>query len=147
MRRELPDDVHENIKRLCAEGDSLAEAGRFAEAVSHFDQALSMVPVPPHEWEAATWIFTAIGDTQFLAAEYEKARVALTNVMLCPNALDNPFIWLRRGQVYFELGDTRLAEDSLASAYMLGGKEIFSGEDPKYASFILPKLKPSATGD
>ena len=67
--------------------------------------------------------------------------------VLRPKALDNPFIWLRRGQVYFELGDTRLAEDGLASAFMLGGREIFSGQDPKYAAFILPKLRPSATGD
>jgi len=147
MRGELPDAVHENIKRLCTENDSLADARRFAEAKSCFDQALSLLPVPPHEWEAATWIYTALGDTHFLAAEYEKARTALTHVMLCPKALENPFIWLRRGQVFFELGDTRQAEDSLASAFMLGGKDIFNGEDPKYADFILPKLKPSATGD
>jgi len=88
-----------------------------------------------------------IGDAQFLAREYEKSRVALTQVMLCPNALDNPFISLRRGQVYFELGDTRLAEDSLASAFTLGGTEIFDSEAPKYAAFILPKLKRPATGD
>jgi hypothetical protein len=62
--------------------------------------------------------------------------------MLCPNALENPFIWLRRGQVYFELGDMRLAEDGLASAFMLGDKNIFEGEDPKYSEFILSKLKP-----
>jgi hypothetical protein len=59
--------------------------------------------------------------------------------MLCPNALDNPFLSLRRGQVYFELGDMRQAQDSLASALMLAGREIF--EDPKYAAFILSKME------
>ena len=43
-----------------------------------------------------------------------------------------------------ELGDNRLAEDSLASAFMLAGREIVDDEDPKYEAFILPKLKPSA---
>jgi tetratricopeptide (TPR) repeat protein len=147
MPRELPDATHEQIKRLCAEGDSLAEVRRFAEAVGRYKQALALVPVPPHEWEAATWIYAAMGDAQFLAGEYEQARVSLTQVMLCPNALENPFIWLRRGQVYFELGDTRLAEDSLASAFMLGGREIFDSEDQKYAAFILPKIKRQVTGD
>jgi len=143
MPRELPDELHQHIERLCAEGDSLADEGHFEEAVTRFEKALALVPAPAHEWEAATWIYAAIGDTRFLGAQYEEARVALTAVMLCPNALENPFIWLRRGQVYFELGDMRLAEDSLASAFMLGGKEIFEGEDPKYSEFILPKLKPA----
>ena len=61
--------------------------------------------------------------------------------MLCPDALDNPLIWLRRGQVYFELGDVPLADGCLASAYMLGGKEIFDRQDPKYMDYISNKLK------
>lgn len=65
----------------------------------------------------------------------------MTRVMLCPNALDNPFVWLRRGQVYFELGNLDQAADSLASAFMLGGAEIFEVEAPKYWEFISPKLR------
>jgi len=55
--------------------------------------------------------------------------------------LDNPFIWLCRGQVYFELGDMKQAQDILASAFMLAGQEIFETEDRKYAAFILPKME------
>jgi predicted Zn-dependent protease len=61
--------------------------------------------------------------------------------MLCPNAPDNPFLWLRRGQVYFELGDMKQAQDSLASAFMLAGRAIFETEDPKYGAFILQKME------
>jgi tetratricopeptide (TPR) repeat protein len=141
VNRELPDDVHESIKRFCAEGDSLAEAARYREAVARYDQALALLPTPHQDWEAATWIYAALGDTHFLAGDFERARQALTTVMLCPNALDNPFLWLRRGQVYFELGDMTQAQDSLASAFMLAGQEIFATEDPKYGAFILPKME------
>jgi tetratricopeptide (TPR) repeat protein len=141
MSRELPDEIYESIKRFCSEGDSLAEAKRYSEAVARFEEALSLLPIPREKWDAATWIYAALGDTHFLAGDFERARQALTAVMLCPNALDNPFIWLRRGEVYFELDDMQQAQDSLASAFMLGGHEIFEREDPKYAAFILPIMK------
>jgi tetratricopeptide (TPR) repeat protein len=140
MNSKLPDDIHENIQRLCAEGDSLVEAAHYSDALARFKQALALLPVPHLEWEAATWIYAALGETYFLAGDFECARQALTTIMLCPAALDNPFVWLRRGQVYFELGDMQQAQDSLASAFMLAGREVFEHEDPKYAAFILPKL-------
>ncbi len=141
MSRELPEDIHESIKRICAEGDSFAEAARFPDALARYEQALSLLPIPVHVWEAATWIYAAIGDAHFLVGDFERACQALTAVMLCPNALDNPFLWLRRGEVYFELGDMKQAQDALASAFMLGGREIFEREDRKYAEFILPKME------
>jgi tetratricopeptide (TPR) repeat protein len=140
MDRMLPDDIHTSIQRLCGEGDSLVETQSFKNAITRFEQALELLPEPREKWEAATWIYTALGDTHFHAGEFEHARQALTTALLCPNALGNPFIWLRRGEIYFELGELKHAEDSLASAYMLGGHEIFKNEDPKYAAFILPKL-------
>jgi len=141
MNREFPDDIHDSIKRFCAEGDSLAGTENYPDAIAQYEQALAILPTPHQEWEASTWIYAALGDTHFLAGNFERARQALTTVMLCPNALDNPFLWLRRGEVYFELGDMKQAQDSLASAFMLAGREIFETEDPKYAAFILPKLE------
>jgi len=67
VNRELPDDVHESIKRFCAEGDSLAEAARYPDAITRYDQALALLPTPHQDWEAATWIYAALGDTHFLA--------------------------------------------------------------------------------
>ena len=120
----------------------MADAGDHLAAVEQFECAIALLPAPVEEWSAATWLFTAVGDSYFLAGDFERARVALNRAHLCPDALDNPFIWLRRGQVYYELGDTRLADDCLASAYMLGDMEIFDREDPKYAAYILAKLLP-----
>ncbi len=144
MNRELPDPIYTEVTRLSSEGNALADAGEHRNAVQHFERAAALLPLPVEEWTAATWLFTAIGDSFFLAGDFESARVALNRAQLCPDSLDNPFIWLRRGQVHYELGDTRLADDCLGSAYMLGGTEIFDSEDPKYANYILAKLKPPA---
>ena len=52
--------------------------------------------------------------------------------MHCPNAIGNPFIHLRLGQVQYELDDFERAKDELARALILGGSGIFEEEDLKY---------------
>jgi tetratricopeptide (TPR) repeat protein len=141
VNRELPDDVHSEVGRLSADGNSLVNDGDFAGAIAQFERALVLLPTPIEDWSAATWLLTAIGETYFFAEDFESARLALNRALLCPESLDNPLIWLRRGQVYFELGDTHLADDCLASAYMLGGDKVFEHEDPKYAEYIHTKLE------
>ena len=139
---ELPDDIYSEVTRLSSAGNTLADTGDYLCAVREFERALRLLPPPTEDWSAAFWLYTAIGDSYFLAGDYERARVALNQAQLFDESLDNPFIWLRRGQVYYELGDTKLADDCLASAYMLGGTEVFDREDPKYAEYILAKLHP-----
>ena len=141
---ELPDDIHSLVTRISAAGDALIESGDFLGAASEFKRALGVLPQPTDDWSAALWLYVAIGDAYFFAGDYESARVALNRAQYFDTSLENPFIWLRRGQVYFELGATELADDCLASAFMLGGPEIFEREDPKYADYIMPKLKPAA---
>lgn len=141
MNAELPDDIHAEVERLGSTGNDLANDGNYLEAVKHFERAVSLLPAPVEMWTAATWLFTAIGDSYYLAGDLDRALVALNRALLCPEALDNPFVWLRLGQVHYDLGDLRPADDCLASAYMLGGNEIFDSEDPKYANYILAKLK------
>src|SRR5438477_11803262 len=102
---ELDDEVYEVIKARCAEGDELAEADRFDEAVRKYEDALALVPKPVDHWSAATWIYAAIGDAWFLKGEYERARHAMNRALICPDGIGNPFIHLRLGQAQFELGD------------------------------------------
>lgn len=141
VNRELPVEIYSEVIRLSSVGDELADAGDHIGAVRQFQQAVALLPSPVEKWNAATWLFTAIGDSFFLSGDLDSALVALNRAQLCPDALNNPFVWLRRGQIYYEVGDTRLADDCLASAYMLGGTEIFDREDQKYADYILAKLK------
>jgi tetratricopeptide (TPR) repeat protein len=144
--RSLPDSVHTEIEALCARGDEFAEAEKFVEALEAYWSAYDLLPDPPHQWEAATWILTAIGDANFLQRDFTAGCDNLSSVMHCPGAIGNPFIHLRLGQCQFELGDRDRAADELARAYMGGGSELFDEEDPKYFAFLKTVLKPPADG-
>jgi len=143
---ELPKETHGKIIALSRKADGLAGQGQYADAIQVYMQAVKLLPQPTHDWEAATWLWVAIGDAHFLAKNYVQARSALSEAMRCPGALGNPFIHLRLGQTQFELGNMQRAGDELARAYLQEGKAIFKAEDPKYLGFIKSKLKPPPGG-
>lgn len=143
---ELPYGIHQQIITLSKKGDALASQTLYKEAIAQYTAALELLPHPREKWRACTWLLVAIGDAHFLAKDYRPARVALTDAMHCPDAIGNPFVHLRLGQVQYELGNSAWAADELARAYMGGGKEIFKPEDPKYFAFVKSKLKPPANG-
>jgi tetratricopeptide (TPR) repeat protein len=133
---EIPPAEMMSIERFCAEGDTSASAGRFEEAVERYNEAWSLVPEPKNRWNASTWILAAIGDACFLGGYQTSAREALEYAMTCPNAVGNPFLHLRLGQVLFDAGEPDGAADNLMRAYMGAGAEIFSSENPKYLTFL-----------
>ena len=139
--RELDSGLYARIKALCEQGDQASEAGRFQEAKGCFLEALAFIPEPLEEWEASTWVLTALGDCSFLLHDLAAARGYLSRAVRCPDGLGNPFIHLRLGQCQLELGEEARARDELARAYMGGGPEIFDGEDPKYFAFIKRFMK------
>lgn len=139
---DLPKSIADAIQPLCDKGEELGKQGQSREAIEKFSEAFKLLPKPPHQWLAATWILTAIGDTAFLAGDMRTAGAAFGEVGLCEGWHDNPFIRLRRGQVAFEAGDLRQASNELASAFIIERYGIFEREDQKYAEFILAQLDP-----
>lgn len=133
---ELDDAIHDEIKRFCAAGDQLANQKKYEEAVGEYNKAWELVPEPKSEWDASTWILAAVGDACFLSGYFASALEALEYAMHCPNAIGNPFLHLRLGQVLFEKGQLDRAADELMRAYMGAGDEIFLQEDPKYIDFL-----------
>jgi tetratricopeptide (TPR) repeat protein len=133
--------VHRRIRELCARGDALAAQRRFEEAFEFYRDALKLVPEPVEEWEATTWILSAIGDSYFLAGRFEKSLAAFGDAVRCPGGLGNPFIHLRLGECCLELGQQGRAADELARAYMGAGREIFAKEDPKYIQFLGTRIQ------
>jgi len=138
---ELADDIHQEIQRLCAEGDERAEEGRFAAAFPLYWAAFDLLPEPKTEWEAGTWILAAIGDANFLAGDFEAGRDNLATAMHFPDAIGNPFLHLRLGQCQYELGDLDRAADELMRAYMGEGPGLFAEEDPKYLAFLATRAE------
>jgi len=133
---ELGDVIHDEIKRFCAAGDQLADQKKYEEALGQYTKAWELVPEPKSEWEASTWILAAVGDSCFLSGYFSSALEALEYAMHCPNAIGNPFLHLRLGQVLFEKEQLDRAADELIRAYMGAGDEIFLREDPKYIEFL-----------
>lgn len=142
----LPDELHEKITELSKAGDALVEKKQYRAAVEKYVEALELLPEPITDWEACTWLLTAIGDAHFLAGNYEYARKALSDAMHCPRAIGNPFTHMRLGQAQFELGNMDRAADELARAYIREGLKIFEGENPKYVRFIKSRLQPPPGG-
>ena len=138
---ELADTIHAEIQRLCALGDSHAEAQRYTEALQNYWAAWDLLPEPKSQWDAATWILSAVCDANFLGGDYRAGRDNLANAMHCPGAVGNPFLHLRLGQCEFELGDLDRAADELMRAYMGAGTEIFEQQDPKYIGFLQTRAK------
>jgi len=143
---ELDDAIHEKIKTLCADGDELAENEDYVEAERAYLAAWDLLPEPQHDWEAATWILAALGDSQYLRGDFDAATETLQAAMHCPGAIGNPFLHMRLGECQFERGNLTRAEDELARAFLLEGSAIFDDEDPKYLTFVKSKLKPPAGG-
>ena len=143
---ELSDDLHARIKDLCARGDRHAASQEFEAALALYWQAFDLLPAPSTNWEAGTWILTAIGDANFLGEDFVAARDNLATAMYYPDAIGNPFIHLRLGQCQFELGNLDRAADELARAYMGAGMEVFGQEHPKYFDFLKTRLDPPASG-
>lgn len=112
------------------------DASDLQGALREYHAAWQLLPEPKEDWEAATWILSAIGDAHFQSRDFAHAVSALSNALRCPDALGNPFIHLRLGESQFEVGNMERAKDELTRAYMGGGRELFQSEDAKYIQFL-----------
>ena len=100
-----------------------------------------LIPEPKTNWHAATWVLTAIGDTNYMGSDFASGIDNLGKAMECPEAIGNPFIHLRLGQCYFETNNPVQATAEFTRAYAVEGKKIFADEDPKYLEFLSTKIK------
>src|ERR1700748_1787464 len=137
---ELDESVHAQIEALCKQGDALAAAVSFDSARDMYKSALQLLPGDHRQWEAATWIYVAIGDVYFRTADYEKCFECFFNAVQCADGLGNPFIHLRLGQCCYESGRLDKSADELTRAYMGAGLDIFMEDDPKYLAFLKTRI-------
>jgi len=138
--KQLPNEIHEEITSLCKRGDELVKLGNVEEAKKNYVDSLKLLPSDHREWEAATWIYVAMGDMYFHLKNYEQAFKCFYNAVQCPQGVGNPYIHLRLGQLYFEEGSFEESADELTRAYMGGGLGILLEDDPKYLEFLETKI-------
>ena len=137
---DLPEELYNKISLLCKKGDELVQLNELEAAKDMYISALKLLPDNINDWEAATWIYVAIGDVNFRMKSYDKCFNCFFNAVQCPKGLGNPFIHLRLGQMYFEQGQFDKAADELTRSYMGAGIEIFYEDDPKYLEFLETKI-------
>lgn len=133
---ELTDEIYKEITDLTNRGNAFSEQNKLIDALECFNKALDLVPNPKYDWEAATWIYTSLGDIYFMKKEYVKALENLNEALKCPNGFTNPFILLRAGQCFLEMKEIDKAKEYLLKSYMLEGENIFKYEKPKYFNSI-----------
>lgn len=118
---ELSDEIYEQVEKYSEQGDDYCDAEEWGKAILCFKKALELLPEPKDDWEAATWLYVAIGDAFFFLEKYEEALDNLKHARMCPDGMANPFILMRLGEVYYELNEIGLAKKHLFEAYMMEG--------------------------
>jgi hypothetical protein len=73
--------------------------------------------------------------------DFDRTFKCFFNAVQCPKGLGNPFIHLRLGQAYYELGNLDKATDELTRAHVGGGLRIFLEDAPKYLEFLETRIK------
>jgi tetratricopeptide (TPR) repeat protein len=133
---ELNDDVYEQITTLAEAGDEFAENEIFGSAISKYQLALDLLPEPKTDWEAATWLYVALGDALFSQKDFDAAFDAYQQALMSPDGTGNPYIWFCLGEVFYVQNNLEKAKTHFMSAYLLDGEEIFKDTDPAYLSLI-----------
>ncbi|GAA4441453.1 tetratricopeptide repeat protein [Bremerella cremea] len=137
---EMPDEIYDQLNEHCERGEALLAKGDADAALEQYQAAEALIPSPKLSWEAALWVYAAIGDAWFAKQDFDRARQAFSNAVLCPDGLGNPFIHLRLGQCQFEENNLDKAADELTRAYMAEGLAIFEDENPKYLAFLRTRI-------
>jgi hypothetical protein len=143
---ELMTDPIDEVERLFAEGEELADAEQDAEALIRFRAAWDLLPEPQDEQDPAIRILAAIADSHFHLGHWEKCQEAVQRAFRCGADVANSFLRLRLGQCLYELGDKQEAANWLVPVYLQEERESFNGDDPKYLAFFRDQREPPPGG-
>jgi len=138
---ELDDNIYNAIVTLAEEGDNFAGKENLSAAISKYEEALNMLSEPKTDWEAATWLYVALGDALMSQKNFNAALDAYENALMSPEGTDNPYIWFCLGEVFYELDNIGKAKEHFLSAYMLDGEDVFEGTDPAYLELISEEIE------
>ena len=156
-------DVHLQSQRA----DDLVGAGKISSAVSIYEFVLLQLESEPVEAcsNLAFWLQASLGDALFQLEEFDRAHAVFSALARRPEGVQNAFVHLRLGQLYFDAGralgggpggglvDGKPArcKAALLRALLTGGEMIFRGEDPRCLlenrRFVsAPSARPNGSG-
>lgn len=123
------------FQNLMNDGEPPFQANDYETARQIFQAAHKLIPQPRDAYQESTQALGALADCFYFLEDYHQARLVLEDLLRCPGGAANPFLRLRRGQVFHRLGDTDQARVELTTAYLNGGREVFAGEE-EYLALI-----------
>ncbi len=127
---DLPATIADEIDRLSEVGNVSMEAGLPRDAIDVWNRAVSLLPEPKTEWEAALWLYTSLGDAYRKTGDLQSAKHVLYNAVSSPDGHMNPLTLLWLGETLVDLGETKAGIEHLLRAYMLDGADVFA-ESPR----------------
>jgi tetratricopeptide (TPR) repeat protein len=136
----------DELERLMAAGEELADAGRSEEALACFRAAWDLLPEPKDAQQPAAPILAAVAECCFSLGRWDDCCSAVQHAFRCGADLANPFLRLRLGQSLYELGNQRESANWLVPVYLAKGRAPFEGEDPKYLDSFRSRLDPPPGG-
>lgn len=126
---DLPDALHGQVTDLFDEGSDFEDEGDAVSAMNAYVRALELLPTPRTQWEGATLMYAALGDTLLFLERHDEAHRAFQLALQSPKGTENGYIWLRLGDNHKASGRTGEALKAFTSAYMLEGADIFEEND------------------
>lgn len=153
---EITDELSARLDELADAGNILAEDGRSDEALKIWNEALDLLTdSQKHLCEEAVWFYASIGDMYFAEKKYDLSYEYFTEAYsnLSGAGAANPFVLMRYGESFYELGDKKNALEYLLRAYMLAGSDIYdldeseNNNDVKYFRFLQDNADNITSGE
>ena len=120
-------ELEADYANLCTKGGILRTAGRYAEAIDVFDQAIEVDPSYAFAYYAKGWCYELSGDDD-KAMECYDLGIDLDK--------DYAYIYLMRGQIYLKRGDKSKAEEDFGKVLQLD-TTVVDGSCRQYALHFL----------
>lgn len=125
---ELPDELYAQVETLSEQGNDLLDEDNAAAALAAWRQAYALLPEPRHQWEAALWLNASMAEAHYELGDYPATCDAMRDALNTPGGNENPYVHYMLGKALLRLQDEK-AVDSLLSAYMLDGVDIFDSDE------------------
>lgn len=136
---QLSETTEEQIDALAQEGNALLDGmSDWEAAISTWQRALDLLPIPSSQWPQAVWLMASIGAAWRMGGDNARAFDAFDAAYRALDGHLNPFVLVNLGALLIGTDDGG-GEPLLLRAFMLEGNQIFD-DDPKALAFLSARV-------
>lgn len=127
---------NQSIESLYDKACELLDKDHFEDVLDIISDALSLIPEPKVAYPQSLLLYIVMGDTLYYMNDTLLAMENFYKATNCPDGVQHPFVNMRIGQLYFELGMVSRCKEYLIKAYIIAKKDIFENEDPVFLEIL-----------